>query len=77
MFRSVHDMKTDKDIESENLRLERSPIDSVSKERIRAFLTDLRINNASNDRIIVYSHMLDTFCYGIMLKCKFSGKDFS
>ena len=48
-------MKTDKDIESENLRLERSPIDSESKERIRAFLTDLRINNASNDRIIYYA----------------------
>ncbi len=48
-------MKTDKDIESENLRLERSPIDSESKERIRDFLTDLRINNASNDRIIYYA----------------------
>lgn len=47
--------KTEKDILSEAGRLERSEISQEGKDRIRAFLTDLKINNASNDRVIYYA----------------------
>lgn len=48
-------MKTERDIVSEDARLEKSAISQESKDSIRAFLTDLKINNASYDRIIYYA----------------------
>lgn len=46
--------KTEKDIASEDRRLEESNMPEESKKKIREFLTDRKINNASNDQIIYY-----------------------
>ncbi len=47
--------KTEKDLESEARRLEAESIPEPVKKRIHNFLTELRINNASPDKIFYYA----------------------
>jgi integrase len=48
-------MKTERDLKSEDARLERSSVSPEARAKIREFLTDIRINNAGYDRIIYYA----------------------